>query len=166
MEKGKVQVATYGNGKIIKNMLTFEKFKFYKLNNKKVSYAAVVLDSESHNLLLSTFVYPNPEFSDWIKIAHHLTICLRELPEHLKKYWLDEEVSLTVTHLGVSDKAIAVKVTGFYTLVDSKDAVLKFPHITLAINPFDAKPLDSNLITDWQPVQHLKLNGVVKEIEF
>lgn len=145
---------------------SFEKFKFYKSNNKKISYAAVVLDKDSQHLLLSTFVYPNPEFSDWIKIANHMTICLRELPEHLKKYWLDEEVYLTVTELGVSDKAIAVKVTGFYTLVDSKDAVLKFPHITLAINPFDAKPLDSNLITNWKPVQHLKLNGVVKEIEF
>ena len=151
---------------MLKILNTFEKFKFYKLGNKKVSYAAVVIDDESRNLLLSTFVYPNPEFSDWIKIAHHMTICLRELPEHLKKYWLDEEVALTVTELGVSDKAIAVKVTGFYTLVDSKDSILKLQHITLAINPFDAKPLDSNLITDWKPVEHFKINGTVKEIEF
>ena len=151
---------------MLKILKTFEKFKFYKLGNKKVSYAAVVIDDESRNSLLSTFVYPNPEFSDWIKIAHHMTICLRELPEHLKKYWLDEEVALTVTELGVSDKAIAVKVTGFYTLVDSKDSILKLQHITLAINPFDAKPLDSNLITDWKPVDHFKINGIVKEIEF
>lgn len=151
---------------MLKIFKSFEKFKFYKLDNKKVSFAAVVLDNDSSNLLLSAFVYPNSEFNDWIKIAHHMTICLRELPEHLKKYWLDEDVYLTVTELGISDKAVAVKVTGFYTLVDSKDTVLKFPHITLAINPFDAKPLDSNLITDWKPVEHLKISGTVKEIEF
>ena len=150
---------------MLKIFKSFEKFKFYKLGNK-VSYAAVVLDDDSRNLLLSTFVYPNSEFTDWVKISHHMTICLRELPEFLKRYWLDEEVSLTVTELGISDKAIAVKVTGFFTLVDSKDAVLKFPHITLAINPLYAKPLDSNLITNWTPVKHLKISGAVKEIEF
>jgi len=146
---------------------TFETFKFYK-KGLNITYSAVVLDDKSRNLLLSTFVYPNPEFSDWKKFAHHMTICLRELPEHLKMYWLNEEVTLTVTELGLSDKVIAVKITGFFNVTKSGmfDDLIRFPHITLAINPFDAKPLDSNFITDWKPIEHLKIRGVVKEIEF
>ena len=97
-----------------------------------------------------------------------MTICLGELPEHLKKYWLDEEITLTVTEIGISDKAIAVKVDGFFIISkssDLEDEMVKFPHITLAINPFDAKPVDSNKIVDWSPVDNLKISGVVKEIQ-
>jgi len=35
----------------------------------------------------------------------------------------------------------------------------------LAINPIDAKPADSNKILNWIPTEHLKLRGVVKEIQ-
>jgi len=146
---------------------TFETFKFYK-KGLNITYSAVVLDDKSRNLLLSTFVYPNHEFADWKKLADHMTICLRDLPDHLKMYWLNEDVTLIVTELGVSDKAVAVRVTGFFNVTKSgiSDEFVKFPHITLAINPFDAKPLDSNFITDWIEVEHLKIRGVVKEIEF
>jgi len=138
---------------------------FYK-KGLSITYSGIILDDESRNLLLSTFIYPNPDFSDWIKIAHHSTICLGELPEHMKRYWLDEEITLTVRELGISDKAVAVKVTGFYTI--SKPSVEEgpeFQHITLAINPIDAKPADSNRIEDWQTVTPLKLRGVLKEIQ-
>ena len=146
----------------------FEKyFKFYK-NGLPITYSAVVLDKESKNLLLSKFIYPNPDFSDWIKFADHMTICMGNLPEHLKLYWLDEEVTLSVREIGVSDKAIAVKVDGFFTISkpnDLDDDGPKYQHITLAINPFDAKPKDSNKITEWQKTDRLKLRGVVKEIQ-
>lgn len=142
----------------------FEKFKFYK-KGLSITYSAVILDEKSRNLLLSTFIYPNTEYSDWIKIAHHFTICLGELPEHLKRYWLDEEVTLTATEIGISDKSVAVKISGFFNVgkVEFEDDI-KIPHITLAINPFDAKPVDSNSITNWTPIKHIKLRGVVTEV--
>jgi len=146
----------------------FEYFKSYK-KGLNITYSGVVLDDDSRNKLLSTLIYPNYEFSDWIKIAHHSTICMGELPEHLKKYWLNEEVTLTATEFGFNDKAAAVKVTGFFSI--SKPNSIenegpKFQHITLAINPIDAKPADSNEITEWQEINPIRLSGIIKEIEF
>ena len=150
------------------NLITlFEKFKFYK-KGLNITYSGVILDESSRNLLLSNFIYSNPEYSDWIKISHHLTICMGELPEHIKRYWLDEEVSLTATEIGISDKAVAVKVQGFFNIVKSikeLDDVIRFPHITLAINPIDAKPVDSNFINNWHKIKPLKLRGTVQEIQ-
>ena len=144
----------------------FESFKFYK-KGISVKYSAIVLDEKSRTLLLSKIIYPYEEFNDWIKIAHHMTICLGELPEHIKKYWLDEDVTLTVTELGISDKAVAVKVTGFFNVAKASlpdDEISRFPHITLAINPIDAKPVDSNFITEWQSVEPFDVKGTIIEI--
>lgn len=150
-------------------MLTqFEHFKSYK-KGLPITYSAVVLDQESKNKLLSTLIYPNIEFADWIKIAHHMTICMRELPEHLKMYWLGEEVTLTAREFGYNDKAAAVKVTGFFSISKATDVEgegPKFQHITLAINPITGKPSDSNSIANWQEIEPIKLKGTIKEIEF
>jgi hypothetical protein len=148
--------------------MLFEQFKFYK-NGQNITYSGVILDEKSREKLLSTFIYPNSEYSDWIKIADHSTICMGELPEHMKKYWLDEEITLTVTELGISDKAVAVKVTGFYTIskkTDKEGEGPEFQHITLAINPVDGKPKDSNSIINWKKIEPIKLIGIVKEISF
>jgi len=144
-------------------IILFDNFKFYK-KGLNIAYSGVIIDSKSKELLLSTFIYPNSNFSDWIKISHHLTICMGELPEHLKRYWLDEKVILTATHIGISDKAVAVKISEFFNISKWDDEENRFPHITLAINPIDAKPVDSNKIVDWQEIKPLKLKGVVKEI--
>ena len=142
----------------------FENFKFYK-KGMNITYSAVILNQESVNLLLNTFIYSNPEYTDWIKLANHSTICLGELPEHLKRYWLNEEVTLTAIELGTSDKAIAVKVIGFFNIEKpGLEDGPKFQHITLAINPTDAKPANSNDITNWKTIPHLKLRGTVKEV--
>lgn len=144
----------------------FEKFKFYK-KGLDVAYSAVVLDDESKRKMLYEYIYNKPKYLDWIKIAHHMTICLGELPEHLKKYWLGEEVTLTVMEIGYSDKAVAVKVNGFFSISKQKQEEgdgPKFDHITLAINSIDAKPSDSNNITEWYKVEPLKINGKVEEI--
>jgi hypothetical protein len=145
----------------------FEFFKFYK-KGLNITYSAVVLDQDSIDLLLSTFVYPNPEISNWKIVCDHMTICMGELPEHLKRYWLGEEVTITARKIGISDKSVAVKVTGFFHLQksDSEDDLARFPHVTLAINPIDAKPVDSNYITEWKDIKPLKLRGMVKEIQF
>ena len=95
-----------------------------------------------------------------------MTICKNSLPTHLKQYWLDEEVTLTVRSVGESDQALAVKVTGFFVIsrtVDKVDEGPKFQHITLAVSP-DGKPSMSNDITTWKKVDPIKLRGVIKQV--
>lgn len=148
--------------------MLIEKYKFYK-KGLPITYSGVVIDEESRNNLLNAIIYTNPDFTDWIKIAHHSTICMGELPEHLKKYWLDEEVTLTAREVGFNEKVVAVKVTGFFIISRQNDIESEGPkiqHITLAINPTDGKPSDSNQIENWQKITPIKLRGVVKEINF
>lgn len=139
--------------------------RFYK-SNTPIVYSSIVLDSYSKYLLLSKFIYNNSDYSDWIKICDHMTICLGELPEHIKRYWLDEEITLITTELGISEKAIAVKVKGFFN-IEKPNTINgpKFPHITLAINSINGKPVDSNYIENWQIIEPIKIKGVVTEIK-
>ena len=54
--------------------------------------------------------------------------------------------------------AIAVKVNGF-------KSNNKIPHVTVAVNTLaGGKPAMSNDITDWHPIQNIKLTGIVSEI--
>ena len=94
---------------------------------------------------------------DWKRLAHHMTIVFKEgLPEELRDD-LNEDVTLTVTSIGVSDDAIAVGVEGYPSTKDN-------PHITLAIPP-NGKPVNSNDIEDWRDVEdEILLRGKVSEI--
>ena len=118
-----------------------------------VIYSAVVLDNKSHDLLLNTFSNLIPD--GWKKIAHHMTITLGELRD---KTDIDKDVTLTVTHVGLSDKAMAVVVTGYR----SKN---KTPHVTIAINPNDGKAKDSNDITNFKEVKPFEIVGKITEIK-
>jgi Fe-S cluster assembly ATPase SufC len=118
-----------------------------------VIYSAVVLDNKSHDLLLNTFSNLIPD--GWKKIAHHMTITLGELKD---KTDIDKDVTLTVTHVGLSDKAMAVVVTGYR----SKN---KIPHVTIAINPNDGKAKDSNDITNFKEVKPFEIVGKITEIK-
>ena len=120
-------------------------------------YSAVTLDDKSHELLITALKDSIPE--GWKVIAHHMTITFgTPLPPHLKDD-LSKNVKLTVTKIGLSDKALAVEVVGY----PSKN---KHPHITIAINDkHGAKAKDSNDITDWIPVTSgkIELIGTVTE---
>jgi predicted kinase len=125
-------------------------------NEDKVLYSAVVLDKESQSKLLEQF--PAPE--GWRKIAHHMTIVFGKGLED--KSEVGKEVELTVTELGISDMAMAVKVEGY-------PSVNKIPHITIAVNDKEGgKPVMSNNITNWDKVDlgfNLRLHGIVTEIK-
>lgn len=123
--------------------------------DEKVLYSAVVLDEKSKNELLAKFKIPE----DWKTFAHHMTIVFgKGLPED-KKSDLGRPVELTVEALGVSDKAMAVKVSGY----PSKN---KIPHITIAVNVNEGgKPVMSNQITNWKPVQKFNITGTVTEVK-
>jgi len=121
----------------------------------KVRYSAVVLDLASHRRLLSLFGVKE----GWNPYAHHMTIVFgKGLPDHLKGD-LGKVVDLTVTHVGRSDKAHAVRVKGYH----SKNEV---PHVTLSVNTNNGgKPVDSNSIKEWVEVQGGPvLKGKVEEV--
>ena len=124
----------------------------------KISYSAVVLDKSSKMRLLNLLSGIIPK--EWEKIAHHMTICLGQLPEDLKKN-IGDKVQLSVNGIGMSDKALAIRVEGFY----SKN---KIPHITVAIDRKNgAKPVDSNKIEKWADFGgEIYLTGIVEEVPY
>ena len=120
-----------------------------------VLYSAVVLDKASHLQLLShTFPIATPK--GWTTYAHHMTIAFGKGIKD--KSELGKKVTLTVTHVGISDMAMAIRVEGYPT-------ENKMPHITLAVNPNGGKPVMSNDITKWQDVKHFMITGIVTEVK-
>ena len=136
-------------------------------------YTAVVLDEKSH-LKLSKWAEDNIKLNGvrlpilvrdngWEMICHHMTINMGKALPQIEAY-LGTKQKLDITHYGISDKAIAVRVVGFY--VDPGEINRK-PHITVAVNRRDGgKPVDSNKITNWILVDGLvTLSGEVKELQ-
>lgn len=128
----------------------------------KTYYASVVLNDESANRLKGEFDNEVP--SDWKWFGHHMTIIFNKgnpnRPPELENA-IGQEVDLLVTHIGKTDRAIAVRV---------EDHGLSFndiPHITLGVNVgIGAKPVESNYIPDenWKPVHNrLILTGVIED---
>ena len=144
----------------IRNVKTFEHFVGFR----NIAFSGIILDKESRYKLLNKFGDVIPD--EWDIHTHHMTICMGELPTIYRDY-RGEEVELTVTHLGISDDAIAIKVDGFFK-INRKDSREpddeKSPHITIAINPPNS-PKISNQITDWEEIEPFKITGIVKEIE-
>lgn len=122
--------------------------------NSDIEYSAVVLDAASKTKLLDMMHDKIPQ--DWNIIAHHMTISFGKGVKN--KEDLGKQVTLTVTEIGKSDMALAVKVEGYPS--DNK-----IPHITVAINPEGGKPVMSNDITKWQSVKPFILMGVVTDIK-
>jgi tRNA nucleotidyltransferase/poly(A) polymerase len=134
-----------------------EKEKFLKLMNeskKKVSYSGVILNEESRKLLKKYIPYPK----DWEFIGHHMTINMGPLKEESKPL-LDQPFDLLVTHIGQTDKVVAVKVESEIKTQN------KIPHITIAVNRMEGgKPVMSNDITEWSPIYPFEVEGKVEEI--
>jgi len=131
-------------------------------------YSAVVLDDDNRARLIKFVdgVLKIPDewfYRDWKRIAHHMTIGFKQpVPDHLRDD-IGKPVQLTVTKLGISSDAIAVRVDGYHSNN-------KIPHITIAI-PKGGKPFNSNLIKDWHDVRfpdgelvEFQVTGKVKEI--
>ena len=118
-------------------------------------FASLVLDEKSRSKLLNEVSQYIP--SGWKVIAHHMTINFgKGLPEDLKGD-LGKTKAIRATEIGISDMAIAVKVLGYHS--DNN-----IPHVTIAVNPNGGKPVMSNDITDWKPLElPIQLNGVVTE---
>lgn len=120
-----------------------------------IHYSAVVLTQMSQAALLA--IVGQPE--GWKAFAHHMTIIYGQgLPASLKGD-AGKEIKLVATHVGRSDKAVAVKVAGYYSNNE-------IPHVTVAVNITEGgKPVDSNKIGDWQSIEPIDLYGMVMEVE-
>lgn len=128
---------------------------------QRISYSAIVLDNQYKQKLLTALADKIPQ--GWEKIAHHMTIKLGELTPELKPQ-IGQVVNIMATEIGISDKAVAVKVTG----KPAGWTTNKVPHITLAVNRVGGgKPVDSNKITNWEKLpQPIPLWGKVEEVPF
>ena len=128
-------------------------------------YFGVFLDADEservYNIVNSLPGIDIPD--DWRKYTDHMTIIYNNKSE-IAQAWakataprVGEDVLLKATHVGVSDKAIAIRVNGEM----SANAI---PHITIACSPI-GKPVDSNKITNWRKIVPFTINGKIDVLQ-
>ena len=128
-------------------------------------YFGVFLDAdESERVYNIVNLLPGIDIpDDWRKYADHMTIIYNNKSE-IAQAWakataprVGEDVLLKATHVGVSDKAIAIRVNGEM----SANAI---PHITIACSP-TGKPVDSNKITNWREIDPFTISGKIDVLQ-
>lgn len=115
-------------------------------------YLGVFLDEESKKRLkdLAEGLNIIPDDS-WKSYCHHMTLAYNDKSQTAENMFsiygssLGANVSMKAREIGISDKAIAVKIKWGHATLN------KVSHITIAVSP-DGKPVDSNNITDWKPL--------------
>lgn len=128
-------------------------------------YFGVFLDADEservYNIINSLHGIDIPD--DWRKYTSHMTIIYNNKSE-IAQAWakataprVGEDVLLKATHVGVSDKAIAIRVNGEM----SANAI---PHITIACSP-TGKPVDSNKITNWREIVPFTISGKIDVLQ-
>lgn len=130
-----------------------------RFKNKSSKIAMVELDDVSKSKLFTALAHKVPKVpKGWKVFAHHMTINFGKGLGEDRMEDLGKKISLMATDIGISDMAIAVKVSGY---VSDND----IPHITVAVNTeAGGKPVMSNQITNWEPLTpHINLNGIVTE---
>ena len=137
------------------------------LPKKQVFYIALELTEDSQNKLKEWFSEQmlniqatHPIWKEYTTYCHHMTIAFyTEMTQKTYTWCVShdaEKFKITAKELGISDKAIAVKVD---TLCLSENTL---KHVTLATNKgTDGKPVDSNYILNWSDIVPFELEGVV-----
>ena len=129
-------------------------------SENNVIYYGVFIDDESKSKL-SSFI-PDDAYKAF---CDHMTIAFKtQFTEEIVSYceeMLGEEVELTATHIGMTEDVIAVAVeTECESLNNTK-------HITLCTLSPKGRPVQSNNITEWQPLPTpITLHGTVKAFPF
>ena len=128
-------------------------------------YFGVFLDAdESERVYNIVNSLPGIDIPDnWRKYTNHMTIIYNNKSE-IAQAWakataprVGEDVLLKATHIGMSDKAIAIRVNGEM----SANAI---PHITIACSP-TGKPVDSNKITNWREIVPFTISGKIDVLQ-
>ena len=121
------------------------------LKNENWLYYGMFLDDKSKEKVLSILGEESvPE--GWKQYLDHMTVIFNDGSDNAR-HWAslcEKQVGTTAvlmaTHLGVSDRAIALKVIGY----QSNNAN---PHVTISVAP-GARPVESNQITTWVPLKN------------
>jgi len=142
----------------MKNNLFENYINSNSLNN--VLYNAVILYKEDSLVLRNKIQsYLTEEEKTWKEYYHHCTISLGPCKE-INIPYLESKQRLLITHLGKSDKCVAVRVLELGKVKSENN----IPHITCLVSK-TGKPKDSNFITDWTEFkQPFPLNGIFQEI--
>ena len=129
--------------------------KYFIIDNWQ--YYGVFLDDRSQSVIEREFRDLIP--SGWKKHADHITVQYNDYSQdaitkgRALSSKLGYDYSARIVAVGKSDTAIALKVEGVET-------ANKIAHITLAVSP-EGKPVDSNKITEWTPVNPIEISGVL-----
>ena len=102
---------------------------------------------------------------DWKIYCDHMTLVFndgsieaQEDADFYENFGLGQTEGLMITDIGISDKAIAFKVSWYGKIAN------RIPHITVAVAP-DAKPVDSNDIENWYNLgETFYVSGKIKVI--
>ncbi len=125
-----------------------------------MSYMAVVLTEESQNHLVATFEHMWGSERGWKTFAHHLTMHMGKAKEE-EQILIGEFATLVVDAVAGNEMVKAVRVV-LPEEIQTKNDV---PHITLAVNrEAGGKPVMSNQLKDWEPVDPIRLRGRVEEV--
>ena len=122
-------------------------------------YSAAFLTKDAKALLLNELKDKIPK--GWKIYAHHMTLLFgKAKDESIQKYideHIDTEVNLRAVALGESPDAMAVKIESDVPTAN------KIPHVTIAV-PNGGKPVNSNKITNWEPLDHpINLSATIGE---
>ena len=129
--------------------------KYFIIDNWQ--YYGVFLDDRSQSVIEREFRDLIP--SGWKKHADHITVQYNDYSQdaitkgRALSGKLGSDYSMRIVAVGKSESAIALKVEGVET-------ANKIAHITLAVSP-EGKPVDSNKITEWTPVNPVEISGVL-----
>ena len=132
---------------------------------KNVLYIGVKLDLNSKHTLMNIgewFVKEKLGWSNYKIFCDHMTIAFRAaITDEIWQWFQDNkgmEDELTVFSFGFSDKACAVEV------ICHSPSQNQHKHITIATNLDNGgKPVDSNSITNWTPINEFRLKGTISE---
>ena len=126
------------------------------LIEERVKYSAAVLTEESHKLLVQELKNLIPE--NWKVVAHHMTLCLGELPEEERHLLGSEETLKVVSYsLDLEKEVMAVKVE---SSLNSKN---ELKHVTIALGEKGSAVM-SNELTDFTTINVTELNSVVSYV--
>jgi len=127
-------------------------------------YTAVVLSEEAHNKLVTTFGHLWDGQKGWKAFAHHLTMHMGPATEN-EQLMLGEFVTLVIDAVAQNEMVAAARVARAFTSRATVESKNPTPHITLAVNrKAGGKPVMSNQLTEWQPVETLRLRGRIEEV--
>lgn len=125
-------------------------------------YVGIFLDEDSKADLMN--LYPTP--TGWKPYYDHMTVVfndgsyLAKVVKDFNESNLEEDFPLEVVAIGISEKAMAVKVRLPLGVVCANSIA----HVTLSVSS-NGKPSDSNNIQIWHEVEPIELWGTMKVYE-